>query len=135
MSRYVMRFRSHIVMQTPTFPFSAVLDSRMTLLHSHGRTSSRCSSFTLHVSISASRVSCCGRARHQRYATIAAEDITPDKPPPPPLRNPFPFPKNSKPTPHQIFHLPFNATQAQIKKRCKQVHPFSLYHTCTYSIR
>ena len=32
--------------------------------------------------------------------------------------NPFPFPKTSHPTPHQIFHLPPNASQSDIKARC-----------------
>ncbi|KAH8091712.1 hypothetical protein BXZ70DRAFT_952958 [Cristinia sonorae] len=30
---------------------------------------------------------------------------------------PFPFPKHSHPTPHQIFHLPSNASQKEIKSR------------------
>ena len=33
-------------------------------------------------------------------------------------RNPFPYPEHGNPTPHQIFHLPFGATQMQIKSRC-----------------
>ncbi|TBU44981.1 hypothetical protein BD309DRAFT_1072370 [Dichomitus squalens] len=41
----------------------------------------------------------------------------------PPLRqastsaNPYPFPRTAHPTPHQIFHLPRSATQADVKAR------------------
>ncbi|KAH9851344.1 hypothetical protein C2E23DRAFT_732882 [Lenzites betulinus] len=31
--------------------------------------------------------------------------------------NPYPFPKNTHPTPHQIFHLPRSATRADVKAR------------------
>lgn len=31
---------------------------------------------------------------------------------------PFPFPDHRNPTPHQIFHLPSNASQTEIKARC-----------------
>src|ERR1700687_1024632 len=34
------------------------------------------------------------------------------------LNNPFPYPSHRNPTPHQIFHLPQNATEADIKARC-----------------
>ncbi|KIM39520.1 hypothetical protein M413DRAFT_447011 [Hebeloma cylindrosporum] len=106
----------------------------MTLLYSHGRHfPTPCFSIKLKVHVSASRVSCCrypGRIRQRRYATIVADDIAPDKPIPP-LKNPFPYPSNAKPTPHQIFHLPFNATQAQIKARYYELvhahHPDSQY--------
>lgn len=32
--------------------------------------------------------------------------------------NPFPYPSHRNPTPHQIFHLPRSATEAEIKARC-----------------
>lgn len=32
--------------------------------------------------------------------------------------NPYPFPKATHPTPHQIFHLPRSATRADVKARC-----------------
>jgi len=32
--------------------------------------------------------------------------------------NPFPYPRHRHPTPHQIFHLPYSATEAEIKSRC-----------------
>src|SRR6266511_111279 len=35
-----------------------------------------------------------------------------------PLRNAFAYPEHDNPTPQQIFHLPFGATQKQIKSRC-----------------
>ncbi|KDR75059.1 hypothetical protein GALMADRAFT_69917 [Galerina marginata CBS 339.88] len=31
--------------------------------------------------------------------------------------NPFPYPSHRNPTPHQLFHLPVNATKAEIKAR------------------
>ncbi|ESK94548.1 hypothetical protein Moror_8015 [Moniliophthora roreri MCA 2997] len=31
--------------------------------------------------------------------------------------NPFPFPEHPRPTPHEIFHLPYNASQEEIKLR------------------
>ena len=93
--------------------------SRMTLLYSHGRhLPAPCYFLKVKIHTSTSRMSSCRYVR-RRYATIAVDDFTPHKPPPPPLKNPFPYPNNAKPTPHQIFHLPFNATQAQIKARCK----------------
>jgi hypothetical protein len=110
----------------PRFPTFS-LSSRMTLLYSHGRHLPTSGPFRspLMVHVSASR---CryhqSRVRQRRYATIAEDDIAsaPHKPLPP-LKNPFPYPNNAKPTPHQIFHLPVNATQAQIKARCKSIHP------------
>ena len=36
--------------------------------------------------------------------------------------NPYPFPANSHPTPHQIFHLPKSATRADVKARCAYLH-------------
>ena len=33
-------------------------------------------------------------------------------------RPPFPFPSHARPTPHQIFHLPYGASQQDIKARC-----------------
>ncbi|KAF8962391.1 hypothetical protein BDZ97DRAFT_1824852 [Flammula alnicola] len=50
------------------------------------------------------------------YATIASEDTEMEKERPP-SKNPFPYPTHPNPTPHQIFHLASNATQAQIKAR------------------
>ncbi len=35
-----------------------------------------------------------------------------------PSSTPFPFPAHRNPTPHQIFHLPPNPSQAEIKARC-----------------
>ena len=32
--------------------------------------------------------------------------------------NPYPYPPHSKPTPHQIFHLPLTASQKEVKSRC-----------------
>ena len=32
--------------------------------------------------------------------------------------NPYPYPSNSSPTPHQIFHLPLSASQEEVKSRC-----------------
>lgn len=32
--------------------------------------------------------------------------------------NPFPYPTHRNPTPHQLFHLPHNATETDIKSRC-----------------
>jgi hypothetical protein len=32
--------------------------------------------------------------------------------------SPYPYPPHRNPTPHQIFHLPRNATEADIKARC-----------------
>ncbi|KAF9529264.1 hypothetical protein CPB83DRAFT_790312 [Crepidotus variabilis] len=40
--------------------------------------------------------------------------------------NQFPYPKHRNPTPHQIFHLPHNATPAQIKARYYDL--VRLYH-------
>jgi hypothetical protein len=36
---------------------------------------------------------------------------------------PFPFPTHRNPTPHQIFHLPPGASQADIKARCTSFRP------------
>ena len=36
--------------------------------------------------------------------------------------NPYPYPSNSNPTPHQIFHLPLSASQQEVKSRCVH-HP------------
>lgn len=33
--------------------------------------------------------------------------------------NPYPYPSHRSPTPHQIFHLPHNASKADVKARCK----------------
>ena len=46
--------------------------------------------------------------------------------------NPYPYPTNAHPTPHQIFHLPRTATVQQVKSRC-QSHPFVLY--CSHHAR
>lgn len=43
------------------------------------------------------------------YATAAAT-----------AQNPFPFPTASHPKPHEIFHLPRNASPEDIKARCKR---------------
>ncbi|KAI0686840.1 hypothetical protein BC835DRAFT_1378184 [Cytidiella melzeri] len=41
--------------------------------------------------------------------------------------NPFPYPTHvARPTPHQIFHLPPSATQADVKARCKHFYTLSL---------
>ncbi|KAK7472864.1 hypothetical protein VKT23_000972 [Stygiomarasmius scandens] len=40
--------------------------------------------------------------------------------------NPFPFPTNPNPSPHQIFHLPRNATQDQVKERYYEL--VRIYH-------
>jgi hypothetical protein len=32
--------------------------------------------------------------------------------------NPYPYPTHANPSPFQIFHLPHNASQAEIKRRC-----------------
>lgn len=32
--------------------------------------------------------------------------------------NPYPYPNNLNPTPHQIFHLPKGASRADVKARC-----------------
>jgi hypothetical protein len=34
---------------------------------------------------------------------------------------PFPFPTHRNPSPHQIFHLPLNASQVEIKARCTRI--------------
>lgn len=34
---------------------------------------------------------------------------------------PFPFPTHRNPSPHQIFHLPLNASQVEIKARCARI--------------
>ncbi|THU87713.1 hypothetical protein K435DRAFT_848877 [Dendrothele bispora CBS 962.96] len=43
-----------------------------------------------------------------------------------PSNNPFPFPSHSNPSPHQIFHLPRNATQEQVKHRYYEL--VRIYH-------
>ncbi|KAI0093409.1 hypothetical protein BDY19DRAFT_990053 [Irpex rosettiformis] len=40
--------------------------------------------------------------------------------------NPYPYPNNSSPTPHQIFHLPRSATQADVKARYYEL--VRIYH-------
>ncbi|KIM45404.1 hypothetical protein M413DRAFT_442077 [Hebeloma cylindrosporum] len=40
--------------------------------------------------------------------------------------NPFPYPTHRNPTPHQLFHLPHNATEADIKARYYDL--VRLYH-------
>ena len=51
-----------------------------------------------------------------------------------PTSPPFPFPTHRNPTPHQIFHLPPGASQANIKARCTSVRlcstPRSLANIC-----
>lgn len=51
--------------------------------------------------------------------------------------SPFPFPSHRNPTPHQIFHLPPGASQADIKARCKSItyttHQLTLYPRQTTS--
>ncbi|KAK1236515.1 hypothetical protein PQX77_000208 [Marasmius sp. AFHP31] len=46
--------------------------------------------------------------------------------------SPFPFPSHARPTPHEIFHLPYGASQEQIKDRYYELvrahHPDS--HSC-----
>jgi hypothetical protein len=32
--------------------------------------------------------------------------------------NPYPYPTHANPNPYQIFHLPHNASQAEVKRRC-----------------
>jgi hypothetical protein len=48
-----------------------------------------------------------------------------------PSSTPFSFPRHRNPTPHQIFHLPSNASQAEIKARCMfvSIHQASLSHS------
>src|SRR5258708_30864638 len=45
---------------------------------------------------------------HNRFASTSSY----------PTSTPFPFPAHRNPAPHQIFHLPSNASQADIKARC-----------------
>jgi hypothetical protein len=49
-------------------------------------------------------------------------------------QNPYPYPKNPHPTPHQIFHLPQNASQKAVKNRCK-LHIFNSVNTCIHTGR
>src|ERR1700722_3469167 len=35
------------------------------------------------------------------------------------IKNPFPYPLHRNPTPHEIFHLPRDATPEAVKRRCK----------------
>jgi hypothetical protein len=50
----------------------------------------------------------------------------------------FPFPTHPRPTPHQIFHLAPNASQSDIKARCKlflaqyRIFIYSLIHLFVY---
>ncbi|ESK92980.1 heat shock protein domain protein [Moniliophthora roreri MCA 2997] len=46
--------------------------------------------------------------------------------------NPFPFPSQARPTPHQIFHLPPGASQEQIKERYYEL--VRLYHPDKLSV-
>ena len=52
--------------------------------------------------------------------------------------SPFPFPSHRNPTPHQIFHLPPGASQADIKARCKSItytaHQLTHYPTTDYEL-
>ena len=60
---------------------------------------------------------CLERTVRRRYllfrlaSTAATSETTSD--------NPYPFPAHRNPTPHQIFHLPLNAAEEDIKARCK----------------
>ncbi|KAI0360861.1 hypothetical protein OH77DRAFT_1375162, partial [Trametes cingulata] len=47
--------------------------------------------------------------------------------------NPYPFPANAHPTPHQIFHLPKNATRADVKARYYDL--VRIYHPDSPSAR
>ncbi|KAI0666593.1 hypothetical protein C8Q78DRAFT_983998 [Trametes maxima] len=47
--------------------------------------------------------------------------------------NPYPFPRNAHPTPHQIFHLPMNATRADVKARYYDL--VRIYHPDSPSAR
>ncbi|KAI9429785.1 hypothetical protein H4582DRAFT_2144442 [Lactarius indigo] len=40
--------------------------------------------------------------------------------------NPYPYPPNSSPTPHQIFHLPLSASQKEVKARYYEL--VRIYH-------
>ncbi|KAI0633765.1 hypothetical protein C8Q77DRAFT_1057390 [Trametes polyzona] len=47
--------------------------------------------------------------------------------------NPYPYPKNAHPTPHQIFHLPKTATRADVKARYYDL--VRIYHPDSPSAR
>ncbi|KAI0644500.1 hypothetical protein C8Q79DRAFT_912882 [Trametes meyenii] len=47
--------------------------------------------------------------------------------------NPYPFPRNAHPTPHQIFHLPKSATRADVKARYYDL--VRIYHPDSPSAR
>ncbi|KAF8885061.1 hypothetical protein CPB84DRAFT_1964831 [Gymnopilus junonius] len=78
----------------------------------------------------ARRCSCTRHLISKSYATISSGAAEVEKPLPP-LKNPFPYPRASKPTPYQIFHLSSGATQPEIKARyyelVKAHHPDSQY--------
>jgi hypothetical protein len=44
----------------------------------------------------------------------------------------FPFPAHRNPTPHQIFHLPLNASHAEIKARCTSIFHLRVLHVATH---
>lgn len=50
--------------------------------------------------------------RRSRYASSSSSSTSSSLPPR------FPFPRHSRPTPHEIFHLPQGASQRDIKARC-----------------
>jgi hypothetical protein len=52
-----------------------------------------------------------------------------------PSSTPFPFPAHRNPTPHQIFHLPSDASQAEIKARCMFVSIYPpQFHSTTHTM-
>ncbi|KAF9554422.1 hypothetical protein CPC08DRAFT_644359 [Agrocybe pediades] len=65
----------------------------------------------------------------RRYATVVQDQDQQKASSSKPLKNPFPYPEHSRPTPYQIFHLASGATQAEIKARyyelVKTHHPDS----------
>ncbi|CAA7261766.1 unnamed protein product [Cyclocybe aegerita] len=63
-----------------------------------------------------------GRATH----AVAAEASSPSQSTSSAAQNPFPYPTHRNPSPHQIFHLPRNATDADIKVRYYDL--VRLYH-------